>query len=1086
MTNRVNPFDIYSPLREDRFADGSKVLGSLAALADHGAPPDVLKGLWTALHGYVGSIDDPDETMRLLAKWVEGSRRPVDGLTRFEQDPRSLLILLRLLSTGPAVARFLIRDPESLDLIGALDARSTSRAVLGDELAQELRAIAPSGRAATAMGRFIGREHTRIIYREFFEGIAPDQAARQITHLSDAVLSAALDFTIERVATRLNRPRRIDGSEPRYAIIAMGNYAGEELGYDSPLDLLLLCDQIDRKNASDVKFNRHVARGLLRLLPSGRGPLVSVRLRFVQLPGDELQEVAFAGTDRLGDSMDADDSPRPIDFHTVNEVMAYYERENRTHDRLAWVKARVAAGDPDLGTGFLQRLEPWVYHRLLSRRDIADLWVLHRKIVRRALSTDTPGGKPIADCPGGQRDIEWTIQFLQLLHGGEIPEVRVPGTHDAIVALNRHGCLTQRAATILLENHARLCRLEHHLTVLMDHRPTHLPGDDAVRTRLAQRLGVRKSPDRPGEGCEVDNLATVGDRERFERLLDETFAANRQIIHDLMTQNAATMLEGAPGIEPASAAIPWNLADDAGALAMETELILDTDPDLDRFADVLRGHGFEDRDHAMKQLSSLSHETIPCLSPGRARYFLARAAPRLLREIAFTPGPNQTLDRLVEVADSIGAKGTLWELLATNQAMMSLMVKLCSLAPYLSGILSENPGMIDELLDSLLMDRLPPPERVDAQSIRLCQAADDVSPILRTFRAGYHLTIGTRDLLGKEAVDSIGRSLSDVAESCVRRVIESEHERLAARWGDPVNDQNEPAEMVAVALGEFGGRELSYHSDLDLTFVYTAEGDTRRRVGGPRSTLPHHEFFHRLAQNVVHQIARPRDPLYAINLPFVRGVEEAGLVYSIDQFTESFRLDEAPPWQRYALCRARPISGSRRTGDLVDAAIVNAIGTPSRASHGSELKSLRRRGESAAAPGDLKRGVGGTLDVQCIVAAGILKSAGRVSETGREAGTGLIAAIDDLAAAGVYGESDAEMLMDHYRYLRTVENKWHLIDTSARHELPLWSDGSPDPYEMKQLAALLGESDPAEIIRRCDEVRAANGELFDRLLASGS
>jgi glutamate-ammonia-ligase adenylyltransferase len=1070
-------FKSFHPLDDTRFVDAESVLKSLTAIASSGVPNDLLLGLWAALDRHLDEIDAPDEAVALLARFIDVSRSPTSLLALFERDPQALLSLLQVLMTSGGVAELMINDPESFDLIRASDGRPASRELLIDELAGELQTIASIPRAAVAIRRFAGREMLRIAYGEFVRGLPPDRVSRQISHLTDAILSTALGFTIEQTGQRLGLPQRIDGTKPKYTIIAMGNYGGEEIGYDSPADLLLLCDQIDRKNESHQKFNRHVASGLINLLGSNRGPVVSINLRFVQQPGEE---AAGSDTQRLSDyGRSGELASRRIDFHDAGDAASYYERENQTFQRLAFVKARVAAGDAGLGQWFLQRIEPWVYHRLLSRGEIADIRVLRRKLEKRAVAADAQQGTPIADCPGGRRDLELTIQFLQLLHGGELPEVRVTGTLDAIAALNRHGCLTQQEASILSENHARLCRLEHHLAVLFDHRVTHLPDDNTIRTRLAWRLGVRTKPDTSGGRRQV----VKGDLVRFEKLLAETFEVNRRIINHLTVQNvAARSLVSTGNDKPAADARQAIDDTDADAVEVETELILDPDPDRDTFREVLQGHGFSDVELAMEQLGSLSHETVSFLSPRRCRHFFAGVAPDLLREIARTPEPNDTLSQLVAVADSIGAKATLWELLGSNQATLSLMVRMCSLAPYLTGILTENPGMIDELVDSLIMNRLPRAERLDMQTIRLCQSADDVSTILKTFKAGCHLMIGVRDLLGKETVDAIGMSLSDTAEACVRRVIESEHERLATRFGDPVDDQQQSVEMVAVALGKFGGREPNYQSDLDLTFLYTADGETQRRVGGPRTTLSNRQFFHQLAQNVIQKIDSKTDRLYEVDMPFARGADETVLAHSIEQFTKPFRLGGAPLWQRIALCQARPFSGSRAAIEMASDAITRAINhTPWRESQLAELKTLRQRSESTATAGNLKRGLGGTVDVQYIAAAGVLKS---VSPSQSAFTTGITGVLGELADADVYDRSDVDTLIHNYGYLRTVEAKLRLINTTDRHELPLSADGTADTLAMKQLAVLLGESDPVEIARQCDAIRASNRRMFERLLAS--
>ncbi len=113
---------------------------------------------------------------------------------------------------------------------------------------------------------------------------------------------------------------------------------------------------------------------------------------------------------------------------------------------------------------------------------------------------------------------------------------------------------------------------------------------------------------------------------------------------------------------------------------------------------------------------------------------------------------------------------------------MELMVRLCATTPYLSGILTNNPGMIDELIDSLLMNRLPSSQRLEAHSIELCRGAADIELILHSFKNSAHLTIGVRDMLGKESLEATHQAIGDTAEACLRRMIEHEQEVL----GEPV------------------------------------------------------------------------------------------------------------------------------------------------------------------------------------------------------------------------------------------------------------------------------------------------------------
>ena len=135
---------------------------------------------------------------------------------------------------------------------------------------------------------------------------------------------------------------------------------------------------------------------------------------------------------------------------------------------------------------------------------------------------------------------------------------------------------------------------------------------------------------------------------------------------------------------------------------------------------------------------ALGEEKIRFLSTRRCRHFLAAIAPQLLEAIAATPDPDSTLVNLDKVSDSLGGKGVLWELFSFNPPSLRLYVELCAYSQYLSGILTSNPGMIDDLMDSLVLDKLPSPRRAAGDagravprrprtSIRSCTASRTTS-----------------------------------------------------------------------------------------------------------------------------------------------------------------------------------------------------------------------------------------------------------------------------------------------------------------------------------------------------------------------
>ncbi|KAA5545536.1 glutamate-ammonia-ligase adenylyltransferase [Roseiconus nitratireducens] len=1021
-TSDNGSFDWIDPQRFDHWPTAENHLRSIW---NCGAPADLLAMLRDRLQQHFHDMDDLDSTVANLDRFIAASRSPTSLLALFERDEAALPALLQVFATSQTLANRLIADPESFDLMRASDGQPAERKFLVDELVTELGQLESPSRAALAIRKFVSREVIRIAYGEFVRDLSPDSVGRQLAFVADAVLEAAIQFVTRRLAKQVGIPRRIDDRPVQMTVIGLGHLGGKEMGYGNPLELLFLYDAIEEKNQAHRDFVDQFARDVIQLVGSDDGAALSFAVDTSFRP---------LGHDVLIGSSDL----------TAKRL----ESEGRTWQRVALTKARVVAGSPSLGKQFLSRLQPWIFRRFMSRQDFADIRSLRRKLKRRFESEQTDGDD-VSVAPGGRDDIELMIQFLQLLHGGDSKSVRVGSTTEAIDALEREKCLTHQEASVLAKGYGRLCRLQHQLSVMFGRYTSCLPHDDLMRRRLAWQLGVR-SPNGVG-----------GDLDRFQSQLRDTFALNRKVLNHLMVD--------APQADD---------ADQPEDFAVETELVLDPSPDPELVRQVLSRHSLSDPMRAMDDLTSLATESVRFLSQRRCRHFFASIAPDLLSEIAKTPAPDRTLRTMSEVADSIGGKASLWELLGTNRATMQLMIRLCAATPYLSDILIEMPGMIDELIDSLLMDRLPSAERLDAQSIDLCRRAADIDMVLHGFKNSAHLMIGVRDMLGKEPVEATHRSLSDTAEACVRRVAEYEQERLAVRFGDPVDEHGQPAELVALALGKFGGREPNYHSDLDVVFLYTGDGQTQRRVGGPRKTITNAQFFNQLTAAIVSRINHSSDygRLYELDGRLRPTGEEGVLAVSLDQFMQRFQRGLAPLWQRLALCKARVITGSRHVRRRANTALVDTLRMSKW--HGAmagEIRDLRMRMQETAGDENLKRGPGGTVDVELIAQMLTLRN---IAECPDILASGTIESLGKLADAERLSHEHAAKLINNYRTLRGVEANLRLMNTPARHELP------DDEAMMRDLAFLMQEPDPQMIEALVRQARMINRHIFNEIFDS--
>ena len=713
-------------------ADAPHAHRNLVRIAEAGVTLDLLADIFGQLAESLPRLSDADMALNNLERFVATARNPLSLAALFERDRDALPYLLQIFSTSQHLSDLLITDSESYDLLRLTEGQPVARETLVNELCAEVAALAHESLVYAALRRFKRRETLRIAYGDIVRGFNLQTVTAQISHVADAVLEAALLAARRKLAERRGLPRLPDGRLARFVILGMGKFGGVELNYSSDIDLIMLYEGDGSTDGprpiSNAEFFGLLAREVVALLTErtegGQAYRVDLRLR----PEGKLGAMV----------------------HSIDRALRYYDVMGRTWERQAYVKARPAAGDLDLGQEFLRQLEPWVYRRYLGLADITGIKALKRRIEERS-AREGAEDRNVKTGRGGIRDIEFAIQFLQLLNGGDQPELRTTNTLEAINRLERVGCLTHQERGLLEKNYTFLRNIEHRLQIMFDLQTHELPGDPLELRKLAIRLGYRDS--QRGSALE----AFVGDYR-------QTTSLNRKILdhllHDAFADDART--------EP------------------EVDLVLDPDPPPQRVREVLGKYGFRDPEQAYRLLVSLSTERIRFLSTRRCRHFLASIAPTLLRTIAATPDPDSTLVNLEKVSDSLGGKGVLWELLSFNPASLHLYVELCATSPFLSGILTSNPGMIDELMDSLMLDKLPSREPMRAALAELCRGAEDTAPILHAFRNAQLLNVGVRDILGKEDIQATTAALSDIAMVCVERIARDETAKLVERFGGPL------------------------------------------------------------------------------------------------------------------------------------------------------------------------------------------------------------------------------------------------------------------------------------------------------------
>lgn len=1011
-------------------ADPAGAGRALAGIARAGVPHDLLAPLAGRLAAILPVVADADRVLVALERFIAAVRSPLATVALFERDPRAAEILLGIFSASPHLAEIVIADPEAWEEIRVGRGRPEKKESLAAALAAEVGGSNDLERVARAIRRFKRRQTLRIAYGDIVERQRLETVVQQLSHVADCIVDLAVRTALADVSRQRGVPREPDGSPARIAAVALGKLGGGELNYSSDIDLVFVHSADGRvdgpKPGTNQEFFDRVVQEAIRLIadPSELGAAYRVDLRLRPYGGTGPASMA------------------------IGPMLRYFDEVGRTWERQAWVKARCVGGDDSLGRRLLEALEPWVWRRWLTRADISGIKALKRRIEQRAIregvdAADVKTGR------GGIRDVEFTIQFLQLLGGGDTAGVRTGNTLEAMRRLAEAESLTDQEREILERTYTLLRTIEHRLQILYDRQTHALPSSREEMTRLAIRLGY--GADQAGRERLVGDLAEAKQLNR--RILDH-------LLHDAFPDDAAP--------EP------------------EVDLVLDPEPDEAAVRAVFAGHGFRDATAAHRALVSLGEEQVRFLSTRRCRHFLAAVAPRLLAAIGRTPDPDATLITLAAVADSLGGKGVLWELFSFNPPALDLTVRLCSASPFLANLLIRNPGMIDELLDSLLIERLPTVADLEAGLAELCRGATDAGPILHAFKSSQQLRVGVRDILGRQDAETTTAAVTGIAEVLVKQVAAIEMTTLATRLGVPTSAAGGPAGLVVLAMGKFGGREMNYASDLDVVFLYDHDGTTTVPSRGGRQAAAgtsNAHFFSELAQRTmrVFNAFGPQGRLSEMDSRLRPSGRSGPAAISLADFAR-YLAPEGPAaiWERQALVKARPVVGGDAAVDEVRRIIEAATyGHAWTAADVESIRQMRLRMEEGAKSSNLKRGPGGVVDIEFIVQMLQLVHGGREP---RLRATGTLPTLVALRDCGVLDADRFAFLERGYRVLRAIEGRLRLLEAPARHDLPESDD------ERRKLARLLGYADAAALVGDVHQittrVRSEFNAVFDETIQS--
>src|SRR5213080_3447963 len=447
---------------------------------------------------------------------------------------------------------------------------------------------------------------------------------------------------------------------------------------------------------------------------------------------------------------------------------------------------------------------------------------------------------------------------------------------------------------------------------------------------------------------------------------------------------------------------------------------------------------FSNQKRAVKALADLAQGPASFHIAPRTRQIFRKLRPVLLEWLAKAADPDATLNQLVRFVEAYSLRSLLFELLVTNPRLLELLVKTFDASRFASELLIRRP----QLLEDITRDPTFHEPRSMAENLRRIDSlgadASNLDPI-RAYRQRQLLRIVLREVLGLSSPAATFTELSDVAEACLLY--------MARLLG------NEP--LTIIALGKFGGCEISYGADLDVLFV----GDDTRA-----------------AQNLVIAMAQPtaEGNIWALDARLRPEGEKGPLVCSLETY-QSYYANRAQLWELQALTRARAVSGP-----LQNEFMEIAKRAWRRASQDADLpiridgmlERIRRERGSGSDFLDFKTGIGGIIEGEFLVQA--LQMRESIWEPTWER------IVDRLCERRRLTDSETANLKGAYSFLRRCESVLRRFDNKSISEF------LSDPNEQRKLAIRLGHHDLDAFREKYVDARETINALYNLRVKNAS
>ncbi len=796
-----------------------------------------------------------------------------------------------------------------------------------------------------------------------------------MTALAESTLEIALVQAQAEEDARYGAPLDAQGRRIEFWIVGMGKLGARELNVSSDIDLIYVYED-NGQTAGPVAISAHEYFG-------------KVAKRLYALIGDATDD-GFVFRVDLALRPNGNSGPPVVSLAMLEE---YFQVQGREWERFAWLKSRVVAPRDAVASGRALALRSlvtaFVYRRYLDYGVFEGLRQLHTKI--REEAQRRAAGRPersndVKLSRGGIREIEFIVQLLLVVRGGQFPEIRTRSTLRALQRLAARGLMKPAAAEALAEAYTFLRRVEHRIQYLDDQQTHLLPVADGDLGWIAQSLGLACNAD----ACELlDRLGAV------RELVATEFDA---LLHD---GQSAAGTNGRNGSCKACGAAPLPIDDEAFLERLPAPIV----ERVRRWAQQPRVQSL--RDGSKQRLARLVRRAADGIESGRCS---ADAALRF-----------------IDWMEPLLRRESYLALLVERPEVQQRLLGMLGLARWPMRYLMQHPGVIDELADARLLhgrfDRAAFIAEMDDRHAawhRSGEAGEEA--LLDTLRRAHHAEVFrtlVRDVEGEITVEQVADDLSALADAVLDCT-------LRWAWAHLRQRHRESPQFAVIAYGKLGGKELGYGGDLDLVFLFDDHGEPDT----DRAAEVYGAFVRKLITWLT--LRTSAGELFDIDTALRPNGNSGLLVTSITSFEQYQRgrgSNTAWTWEHQALTRARWCAGTPALAERFEAVRREVLAAPrDHAALRQQVQAMRDKVRAArpvkAGLFDVKHSAGGMMDAEFAVQYLVLAHAAAHPQL--QANVGNIALLQRAEACGLLPPGVGEAAANAYRELRRAQHRARL------------------------------------------------------------